>query len=144
MKIIRKRKTVQYTLYRRVFDYHDRPGSGFSFPCDAHGELDLYEMPEEACKNFQRCLNGELDVIDRGVVWLNADYTQSAAGQCDCGVVVELTGFTNTCECGADYNMSGQRLTNRCFWGEETGESVEDILAIDRTPTDDLFDHGGE
>lgn len=36
--------------------------------------------------------------------------------------------FTNTCECGADYNMSGQMLAPRHQWGEETGESADDIL----------------
>jgi len=31
-------------------------------------------------------------------------------GLCDCGEEVELLGFTNTCECGRDYNMEGQLL----------------------------------
>jgi hypothetical protein len=34
-------------------------------------------------------------------------------------------------ECGADYNMSGQMLAPREQWGEETGETVADILAAD-------------
>ena len=38
------------------------------------------------------------------------------------------SGFTNTCLCGADYNMSGQRLAPRSQWGEETGETADDIL----------------
>ena len=52
-------------------------------------------------------------------------------GLCECGKEVALTGFTNTCECGRDYNMSGQLLASRSHWGEETGESVEDILSVD-------------
>jgi len=56
----------------------------------------------------------------------------AAVGECDrCGRHVHLHGFTNTCECGADYNMSGQRLADRSQWGEETGESVSDILSVD-------------
>ncbi|GAH70438.1 unnamed protein product [marine sediment metagenome] len=39
-------------------------------------------------------------------------------------------GFTNTCECGADYNSAGQLLASRSQWGEETGESLTDILNI--------------
>jgi hypothetical protein len=32
-------------------------------------------------------------------------------GECACGYEVSLARFTNTCyECGADYDMSGQRL----------------------------------
>ncbi len=51
---------------------------------------------------------------------------------CDCcGKRVELTGFTNTCDCGADYNSFGQLLAPRSQWGEETGESVSEILAVD-------------
>ncbi len=59
-----------------------------------------------------------------------------AVGECNrCGADVHLYGFTNTCECGADYNMSGQELAPREQWGEETGESLADILAAD-TDTD--------
>jgi hypothetical protein len=33
------------------------------------------------------------------------------SGECeDCGCEVYLARFTNTCYCGADYDMSGQRL----------------------------------
>jgi len=47
---------------------------------------------------------------------------------CDCGKTVICGSFTNTCECGADYNSAGQRLAPREQWGEETGESASDIL----------------
>ncbi len=49
-----------------------------------------------------------------------------------CGEWFHCGGFTNTCEyCGADYNMSGQQLASRSQWGEDTGESVDDILSVD-------------
>jgi hypothetical protein len=41
---------------------------------------------------------------------------------------VVLDGFTCPCECGADYNSSGQLLSHRSQWGEETGESASDIM----------------
>lgn len=72
-------------------------------------------------------------MIDRGVQEYRHSYTQPAVGECACGEHVDLGHFTNTCECGRDYNMSGQLLAPRSQWGEETGESVEDILAIDVT-----------
>lgn len=50
---------------------------------------------------------------------------------CDCGETLVCYGFTNTCSCGRDYNMSGQLLADRSQWGEETGESVSDILMAD-------------
>lgn len=50
--------------------------------------------------------------------------------RCECGKVLETPGFTNTCDCGADYNWAGQRLAPRDQWGEETGEHPADILRI--------------
>ena len=51
--------------------------------------------------------------------------------RCDCGESLLCTGFTNTCECGLDYDMDGNKLADRSQWGEETGESINDILRID-------------
>jgi hypothetical protein len=47
---------------------------------------------------------------------------------CHCGNAVFCSGFTNTCDCGADYNMSGQLLAPRSQWGEETGETADDVI----------------
>jgi len=50
---------------------------------------------------------------------------------CKCGEEVLCAQFTNTCDCcGADYNMSGQGLGPRQFWGEETGECPADVARI--------------
>ena len=49
-------------------------------------------------------------------------------GKCECGEEVELFEPTNTCTCGREYNLFGQELAARQFWGEETGETAEDIL----------------
>lgn len=37
---------------------------------------------------------------------------------------------TDACECGRDLNQGGQELGPREQWGEETGESLSDILGI--------------
>ena len=47
---------------------------------------------------------------------------------CVCGETVECSAFTNTCECGRDYNWSGQLLAPRSQWGEETGEHWSDCI----------------
>ena len=47
---------------------------------------------------------------------------------CSCERRVYLGNFTNTCDCGRDYNASGSLLAPRSQWGEETGESADDIL----------------
>ena len=67
-------------------------------------------------------------------------YREPAVGQCDCGAHVTLQGFTNTCDrCGADYNMSGNRLADRAQWGEETGEHLADIERIGTQSAADLL-----
>jgi hypothetical protein len=61
-------------------------------------------------------------------------YTRRIPGyliiRCDCKrEVVCDHHFTNSCECGADYDSSGNRLAPREFWGEETGETYADIVS---------------
>lgn len=48
--------------------------------------------------------------------------------QCDCEAPLELSrSWANSCECGAEYNGSGQQLAPRSQWGEETGEHSSDF-----------------
>jgi len=59
------------------------------------------------------------------------DNDRPILGRCDCGASVELGRFTCTCQhCGRDYNWAGTRLAPRPQWGEDTGESLADILRI--------------
>lgn len=46
--------------------------------------------------------------------------------ECHCGEKVRCMEFTNTCDCGADYNFEGSLLVPRSQWGEETGERWQD------------------
>ena len=48
--------------------------------------------------------------------------------KCACGRKLWCEAFTNTCDCGRDYNWAGQELAPRECWGEETGETAADIL----------------
>lgn len=66
-----------------------------------------------------KVIYGEPDP-DTGRVW--------RTGKCECcGRELDLMSFTNDCECGAEYNSSGQRLAPREQWGEETGEHPSDL-----------------
>jgi hypothetical protein len=69
--------------------------------------------------------------IDGEQVDASYTYRDHAIGECNwCKAEVVLAHFTNTCECGADYNSGGQELAPRECWGEETNESLSDILRI--------------
>jgi hypothetical protein len=59
-----------------------------------------------------------------------------AEGWCECGELVILTRYTNTCACGRDFDMGGHELAPREQWGEETGECAVDIFGVDYTERD--------
>lgn len=88
--------------------------------CGCGNTKDLTEKPcpQPDCNGYWRRKTIQLFNIIPGYVIV----------ECDCGEEIYCDSFTNTCECGADYNWSGQRLASREQWGEETGESISDIL----------------
>jgi hypothetical protein len=64
-------------------------------------------------------------------------YTRRIPGyaivKCDCGRRVQCTHhWLNTCDgCGRDYSSTGQALSPRMEWGEETGEHWADVVRPD-------------
>lgn len=129
MEIIHERHTVETEYFVHEFVWADDPGAGFSFDTDAQGNV-IFSCVE-AEENYRKCTDGTFRVIDKGIRRYVSRYVEPAEGKCACGNVVALEGFTNTCEdCGRDYNSSGQLLAPRSQWGEETGETLSDILSI--------------
>lgn len=46
-----------------------------------------------------------------------------------CGEWIACYKWTNTCSCcNRDFDSSGSELADRRFWGEETGETADEIL----------------
>ena len=112
---------VEYSLNYRWRG--SEPNHGFTFPCDKDGNVDMADLSPAGRENLRKCQDGEYDVVPEGVQEREWSYRHPRVGKCDCGEEVVLDRFTNTCYgCGADYNMSGQRLAPRSQWGEETGE----------------------
>lgn len=55
---------------------------------------------------------------------------QPALLKCECGKIVEFwSHHDETCSCGREYNCFGQMLAPRSQWGEETGETLGEILS---------------
>jgi hypothetical protein len=128
-RIVKPGRRVTVVQYYREFVWKDEPGAGFSFQSDPAGNVDTLAHNPGQREQFKRCLQ-DPNLIDKGVrryEWVHWDPAQL---ECDCGTVFALTDvFLSTCPaCGADYNGSGQRLAPRSQWGEETGESLGDIL----------------
>jgi hypothetical protein len=122
MEIVRQRERKTVVEYYREYCFKRDSGSGFSFPCDAEGKL--VTMNPDALVNYQWCLDNLDKVDDCGIVERKHPWYEPAIGKCDCGTLVELSGWTNTCDnCGLEYNSSGQVLAPRSQWGEEIGEN---------------------
>lgn len=129
MEIIKRRQHFTDVTYMREFDHVTPRTGGFSFPCDKDGNI-IPQTNPAAQANLVRCMAGT-GVIDRGVHEYTSRRIEPAVGLCnDCGHEVVLAHFTNTCECGSDFNSSGQQLAPREFWGEETGEHWTDVANI--------------
>lgn len=70
------------TVYHRRFQWNDpkRGTGGFGFDCDEHGNVDINELMDVAKENYRKCLAGEYDVKDCGVV--KSEYRNRL---CNCG-----------------------------------------------------------
>lgn len=115
----RRETMVSYDL---SWTWKSDPHAGFGFPCNANGDV-LPGLSDAAQANLEMCrTSGELD--GPYVREYRHTYTHPATCTCDCGATVTLDYDPATCDrCNADYNLSGQRLAPRRFWGEETGET---------------------
>lgn len=124
MRIIQGRERV--TTHRKWWEVEDHRHPGYGWAFDADQKIE--DLSEAALENLA------LIVCDprfpRRLHEWDQSFTNPALGLCDiCDHEVYLEGFTNTCDfCGADYNLDGQRLAPRSQWGEETGETLSDIL----------------
>lgn len=135
MKIIKERKRWEHILHTREFELKGHRGNGWCFDSDENGNVDTDKLRAErpaAYDNYIMCISGKTkagdEIVDLGHMKTLSQGSDPAIGRCDCGLEVHLCGFTNTCECGRDFNMSGQELAPRSHWGQETGETAADIL----------------
>lgn len=143
MKIITSRQHVDWVAYRLSFDYVREKNIGFSFDCDENGVVNEESLNPAAFANLQACRTGTVRGEAVGAAKIERDSGTRhipAVGLCECGLEVELANFTNTCDCNRDYNSSGMLLAPRQFWGEETGESVDQILSYNGMSAEELLD----
>jgi len=129
MKIISKRERVEITEYVKSWTHPE--GYGFSFDCDENGVINEADMYPEGIANLRDCEAGKMEGYTGPRLQKNTRrVTNHAVGLCSCGRKLTLASFTNSCRCGREYNQSGQKLAPRGQWGDDTGESVSEILSI--------------
>jgi hypothetical protein len=133
--IIRESEQREKIHYSINFDRVGHEGGwGLEFDCDSKGVIDVDALDSAALENLRECLTGEVNgwrvQSPRFNSWVQR-YTIPALMRCECRHKLELYAFTNTCEkCGRDYDTGGSLLAPRSQWGDDTGESLGEILDI--------------
>jgi len=117
---------VSYSLVCERVDASGRVierGMGFRFDCDASGNVNEGKMFPAGLANLRGIRSGAIPCTPLEVesrAWVEHI---PAVCRCDCGRSVTLCdSWANSCDCGAEFNGSGQLLAPRSQWGEETGE----------------------
>lgn len=133
MKIIKHRTHGTNVFYQRMYGTLNPSSIYFSFNCDEQGHVDETKLHSSAVDNFNQCKNGTKMVNGHKMEFLEVkryeqDYVEPAEGICDvCERKVILDdAMTNTCDCGAEYNASGQRLEDRRLWDDTDGATSPD------------------
>ncbi len=121
-RFISHREAVEDRSWRLNFARLDDPSSGFLFDCDQKGMVDRSKLTAAGLANLDDCIAGK--GVGRGRIQpIVTRYMKPAVIRCNCGAKLSLHHpWANECECGREYNGSGQMLAPRARWGEETGE----------------------
>jgi len=111
---------VEEIEYYIFYEWAEQLDSGFMFPCNQDGDINFDDMDQEALDNYDKCENGEYEVVYQGLQRSINRYWEPTISRCSCGHEVVLESNTNVCEsCGAYYNMGGQELRHPSQWEEE-------------------------
>ena len=128
MKIIQQPYSEEVVTYQRV--YGSKEGEMyFGFDCDPKGNIDEEKLHPAALENYKSCEAGTKEVNGVKMHFIEVKKYERTLrhdriGLCDvCEEKIWLSDpLTNTCNCGAEYNMSGQRLRPREEWEENYDE----------------------
>lgn len=119
---LQKRQVITNPVAQLRFSNPNERLSGFGFPCDDDGNVDVNALKIAARENYEKCVAGTMpNVSETPWVWRYSEvYTEPAIIECDnCHRPVTLgDGLTNECECEALYNGIGERLVPRQQWEE--------------------------
>lgn len=132
MKIIKHRTYFENIGYKKIFGVQP-DNMYFAFECSEEGVVDESALHPDAVANYHACKNGTKVVNGKVMEFLeikkfHQEGYDSAVGICDvCENNLELSDpMTNTCDCGAEYNGSGQRLEDRRLWDGTDGATSPD------------------
>lgn len=107
-------------------EFTDAEGSGYTFPCDSAGNVQLDN--DAARENYQFALAHpeKFPVQFNEFTRRTRTYTENAHGTCVCGEEVELYDqYRGACQCPKCerwYNLFGQRLIDPQYWEDDGDE----------------------
>ena len=133
VRTISERKPKKHIEYRREFQLIGADkGTGFSFPCDISGNINIKDENYPHWKeNYEYCIAHPEEYEDLGKMKLEWDYVSPATVECSCGEEFALEATcSDVCSCpgcGQWYNLFGQALVNPEFW-EQDDEYVYDEM----------------
>lgn len=133
MKIIKQREFHEGFGYHRVYGVKSSNEMFYSFECDENGIVNENKLHPDGLSNYKLLEEGKKIVNGKTLEFLEIrkdhySYYDNAIGICEvCECKVELSDpMTNTCDCGAEYNRSGQRLEDRRLWDDTDGATSPD------------------
>lgn len=131
-KLLQAARDVPVPVWYQMYWERTAGGSGYSFPCTVDGVLITDGLCDAALANIRLVDSHPEQFRSPRINRYGGGFRREhAVYECDCcHAPVECDRFTNTCDCGADYNMSGQRLADRSQWFDGTDECMADIAGL--------------
>lgn len=112
MQVIKKQKEIMQIHYFLSFTFVDEKdnGRGFCFACDKNGRV------IENNDDLDKCLNGEYNVKNDGVVKYISTHIEPAQIKCNCGNIINLKELENKCSCGLVYKKEPDALEKQMWF----------------------------
>lgn len=137
MKIKTERWLEHIEEYRLEFSRTDIPGAGFSFPCNAKGEILVANLHEASYENYLKCKSKEHPVGEATIFDYSRDYKHDTIYECDrchgdagfsysCATVIcdECGNHLEKARCWCGWTASGSGRGRQEL--EEFGEVIDD------------------
>ena len=120
LKNIKKGERIFIEDY--AIEFTDEDGNGFTFSCDANGNL--LPLTPQAEQNYKYCIQNPQKFYNNEIfVDYSRYYKEPDYGECICGEIVYLENeYMGACQCpncGRWYNLFGQSLIDPKYWEDE-------------------------
>lgn len=90
------------------------------------------EVHTATCETEMNAIYEKYQALTNNEEWEHWKLIKEKTLDCSCGKELICDDYlTNTCDCGRDYDYSGNNLSPREQWGSETGEHYMDIVRED-------------